>query len=160
MKITDIITAIVSKSYTSAWNRGVSRYALRLLHDLLENGETEYHGSAYDHKRLLNGASDWKEYSYGGCALINDGNIAERLCTPSELRRTDYGRRNPNSRENWLDCQARALRQAVSLFSSVKSWSFKSDLPPDNIAPITAIKIKATTVTAPMWGGLKPHNLH
>lgn len=36
-----------------------------------------------------------------------------RLCTPSELRRTHNGERRPNSREEWLDTQARALYQAA-----------------------------------------------
>lgn len=63
---------------------------------------------------MLNGARDWSEYSYGGCSLIYDGDIAERLCTPGELKRTRHGERRPNSREGWLDVQARALSQACS----------------------------------------------
>ena len=62
--------------------------------------------------QLLNGASDWSQYSWGGCSLIYDGDIAERLCTPSELKKTRNGERRPNSREDWLDVQARALYQA------------------------------------------------
>jgi hypothetical protein len=61
---------------------------------------------------MLNGAQDWDEYSYGGCSLIYNGDIAKRLCTPSELKRKRYGELNPNSRENWLDVQARALFRA------------------------------------------------
>lgn len=115
MKITDIYNDILSRKFRSAWERGVAQYALELLHDLADNGEEEYTGSPYDHRALLNGASCWQEYSEGGCALIYDRDIAERLCTPSELRRSDYGKRNPNSRENWIDCQARALYQAELL---------------------------------------------
>ena len=44
--------------------------------------------------------------------MIYDGDIAERLCCPSELKKTRNGERRPNSREEWLDVQARALRQA------------------------------------------------
>lgn len=115
MKITDIYNDILSRKFRSAWGRGVAQYALELLHDLADNGEEEYTGSPYDHRALLNGASCWQEYSEGGCALIYNRAIAERLCNPSELRRTDYGKRNPNSRENWIDCQARALFQAELL---------------------------------------------
>ena len=61
---------------------------------------------------LLNGAMDWEDYSYGGCSLIYDSQIAERLCTPSELKKKDGGRLEPNSQESWLDVQTRALRQA------------------------------------------------
>lgn len=119
MKITDIIATINAANYRSAWNRGVASYALDLLQDLHESGEEEYTGSPADHRALLNGASCWQEYSKAGCALIFDHSIAERLCSPSELRRTNYGKRNPNSRENWIDCQARALRQAEMLIDSI-----------------------------------------
>lgn len=115
MKISDIYNDILSRKFRSAWGRGVAQYALELLHDLADNGEEEYTGSPYDHRALLNGASCWQEYSEGGCALIYNRDIAERLCNPSELRRTDFGKRNPNSRENWIDCQARALFQAELL---------------------------------------------
>ena len=63
---------------------------------------------------LLNGAADWSQYSWGGCSLIYDGDIAERLCCPSELKKTRNGERRPNSREEWLDVQARALFQAAN----------------------------------------------
>lgn len=60
----------------------------------------------------LNGSRDWSEYSWGGSALVYDGDIAAALCTPSELKKTRNGERRPNSREEWLDVQARALYQA------------------------------------------------
>lgn len=63
---------------------------------------------------MLNGAQDWEQYSWGGSALIYDCDIAERLCCPSELKKTRNGERRPNSREEWLDVQARALYQAAS----------------------------------------------
>lgn len=119
MKIADIYNTILHTNYRSAWARGVAEYALELLHDLADNGEEEYTGSPYDHRALLNGASCWQEYSEGGCALIFDGDIAERLCTPSELRRTNYGKRNPNSRESWIDVQTRALFQAELLINGI-----------------------------------------
>ena len=62
---------------------------------------------------MLNGAQDWNKYSWGGSSLIYDGDIAERLCTPSELKKTRNGERRPNGREEWLDTQARALHQAA-----------------------------------------------
>ena len=97
MKISDIYNEILSRKFRFAWGRGVAQYALVLLHDLADNGEEEYTGSPYDHRTLLNGASCWQEYSEGGCALIFDRDIADRLCTPSELHRIDYGKCNPNS---------------------------------------------------------------
>lgn len=43
--------------------------------------------------------------------MIYDCDIAETLCTPTELKRTKNGQRNPNSREQWLDVQAQAAFQ-------------------------------------------------
>ena len=104
----------------SAWDRGVMQYAEELTAELAENINGGYItleqlATAEGRKAaLLNGAKDWSQYSYGGGALIYDYDIAERLCNPSELKRTRNGERNPNSRETWLDCQARALSQASS----------------------------------------------
>ena len=47
--------------------------------------------------------------------IIYDEDIAKRVCTPSELKKTRNGERRPNSSEEWLDTQARALYQAASL---------------------------------------------
>lgn len=90
-----------------AWSRAVKTYAL----ELLEEVEAEKITAA----ALLNGAEDWHHFSFGGCSLIYDADIAERVCTPSELRRTRGGELPPNRAESWLDCQARALRQAARL---------------------------------------------
>ena len=100
----------------SAWDRGVAKYALDLL-DTVEQwcqyGGAEIPNNRSDLKKIvLNGALTLHEYSYGGLSLIYNEDIAQRLCTPSELKRTRNGERNPNGRESWLDCQARALCQA------------------------------------------------
>ena len=86
--------------------------------EMLEGAECEIASVADLKKELLNGAANWREYSYGGCALIYDSEIAELLCAPSEYRKTREGQRAPNSRETWLDVQARALGQAASLIAS------------------------------------------
>lgn len=62
----------------------------------------------------MNGADGWSDYSWGGSALIYNEDIALRLCTPSELKRTANGSKRPNAREEWLDVQARALYQACA----------------------------------------------
>ena len=102
------IAFIQSYPARSAWSKGVKEYALELLESL--EGE-------YSKEALLNGAQDWSAYSYGGCSEIYDADIAERLCSPSELKRCKGGDLQPNSRESWLDCQARALSQAARLVS-------------------------------------------
>ena len=99
----------------SAWKRGVKEYTDELLDNLEEKAQS-YERLPRNEKELkewlLNGAMDWEDYSYGGCSLIYDSQIAERLCTPSELKKKDGGRLEPNSQESWLDVQTRALRQA------------------------------------------------
>ena len=101
----------------SAWDRGVTAYALDLVEGLEE--ASAYNGRDPEtvqecREWMLNGARDWNQYSWGGSALVYDEDIAERLCTPSELKKTRNGERRPNSREDWLDVQARALYQACN----------------------------------------------
>lgn len=91
----------------SAWDKGVTIYALELIENIDDN-------EIPTKEILLNGARTWSEFSWGGCSLIYNEDIAERLCCPSELKRTRNGERKPNSREEWLDTQARALNQACS----------------------------------------------
>ena len=103
----------------SAWKKGVTIYALEILNDLEEQIDDGYlteeifESPKLLNKAMLNGAKDWNQYSWGGCSLIYDGDIAERLCTPSELKKTRNGERRPNSSEEWLDVQTRALCQAA-----------------------------------------------
>ena len=98
----------------SAWGRGVTDYTEELFESLEENAAYYEVNSSKDlEKAALNGATNWSEYSWGGCSLIYDYDIAKRLCNPSELKRTKDGERRPNSREEWLDTQARALRHAM-----------------------------------------------
>lgn len=106
----------------SAWGRGVNAYALELVEELRERAA--YEGRNPEPGKecrewMLNGAQDWAQYSWGGSSLIYDGDIAERLCTPSELKKTRHGERRPNSREEWLDTQARALTQACNRVARV-----------------------------------------
>jgi hypothetical protein len=91
----------------SAWARGVRAYAADLLQHLDENKLQP------TKENMLNGAQSWSEWACGGCGLVYDADIAERLCSPSELKKTRNGERGPNSRETWLDCEARAVFQAA-----------------------------------------------
>lgn len=108
----------------SAWDKGVTVYAIELVEELKERAA--YEGRNPEPGKecrewMLNGAQDWNQYSRGGSSLIYDGDIAERLYTPSELKKTSHGERRPNSREEWLDTQARALYQASNRVSRLYS---------------------------------------
>lgn len=95
----------------SAWDKGVYDYAFDILEPLgdeLENVNAD---------TLMNGVNTWTAYSYGGCALICDDDIAKRMCTPSEYKK--YLNAGPNSKlsdsDYWLgNVQTRALFQAMA----------------------------------------------
>ena len=114
-KIEEIRKALEERKDRSAWNKGVTVYALELLEVYEERAE--YEGRDAEDKKefrewIKKGADGWEAYSWGGCSLIYNEDIGERLCCPSELKKTRNGERRPNGREEWLDVQARALYQA------------------------------------------------
>lgn len=115
----------------SKWDKAVTEDAIDLLDTVNDHceqvsrkfAETEEGGAAHVNDLFVsrmslinimqNGAESWSAYSWGGCGLIYNADIAEHYCTPSELKKVRGGDRRPNSREEWLDVQARALRQAA-----------------------------------------------
>jgi len=114
-----LLELIEGQKNRGAWSKGVNLYAYELIESTEVSEDFQFTGSKSDIEMLLNGAKDWKQYSEGGCALIYSGDIAERLCTPSELKKTNNGQKDPNKNENWIDCQARALSQARNLISNL-----------------------------------------
>ena len=101
-----LYTRIENQKQVSAWDKGVNLYALELV-EFLQDEDLW----ANNHN-MLNGAEDWGHFSYGGSSLIYNGDIAERLCPPSVFKAKKEGDLPPNSSEEWLDVQARALLQA------------------------------------------------
>ena len=97
----EIEKALEKEKARSAWEIGVIQYAFDILNNMEEGEVTEKH--------LLNGARNWKEYSYGGCALIYDVDICHRLCTLSEIKKTKEGNLRPNKQENWLDVDRKSV---------------------------------------------------
>ena len=122
INLSELSKKIENLNPRSAWSKGVKEYAEELIYKMEEIAD--YNGtpgvisaeSMADFEQiLLNGADNWSAYSYGGSSLIWNEDIAKTLCTPSELKRTKNGQNDPNSRETWMDVQARALRQAFDL---------------------------------------------
>ena len=123
----EVISAIESTNPRSAWDRGVKTYAMEMLEELAESieqgwrGEDDLCNRHMIERALLNGASSWNEYSWGGCSLVYNIDIAKRLCTPSEYKKVSskgeshFELKAPNAREEWLDVQARALFQACNM---------------------------------------------
>ncbi|MGN8905279.1 hypothetical protein ACTND3_02960 [Bacillota bacterium HCP28S3_F12] len=120
--ISEIKKALENRNDRSAWDKGVTLYAFELLDEYEERAKYVKRNaeSRKEFKEwLLNGADNWNAYSWGGSSLIYNGDIAERLCTLSELKRCHDGERRPNRSEEWLDTQARALSQAAHRLSSI-----------------------------------------
>ena len=133
----------------SKWDKAVTEDAIDLLDTVNDHceqvtrkfAETEEGGHAHTLDLFVsrvalmnimkNGAKSWSAYSWGGCGLVYDSDIAEHYCTPSELKKVRGGERRPNSREEWLDVQARALRQAAGraadalIAASLKTYTVK-----------------------------------
>lgn len=106
----------------SAWSRGVKEYALEMVDHLEEYNDGDIpHTMENLNAWLLNGARDWKQASEGGSWLITNEEIAQRLCSPAELKKVAGGRRQPNKRETWIDVQARALHQAAQIVKELGS---------------------------------------
>lgn len=119
MKATDIMTAIESfPAERSAWRRGVRQYAMDLVECLPTSLELT---SENCRETLLNGASSWREWAYGGNGLVYNSDIAKRLCSPSELRKKRGGELEPSLRESWLDVEARAVGQAAAVIKAIVS---------------------------------------
>ena len=109
----ELLRRLEKENPRSAWGKGVKNYAVDLVDELeAEDVPTD---SVELNNLLLSGADSWSAYSWGGSALIYNADIAAALCTPSELKKTKGGERRPNSHEQWLDVQARALAQAAAL---------------------------------------------
>lgn len=113
MIVKELREAINNTKANSAWQKGVKLYAMDILSYFNDDQDIQ------DKQQLLNGAKNWHEYSESGNALIYDCDIAERLCSPSELKRKHGGDLQPNNHEIWLDVQARALYQAAGLILKI-----------------------------------------
>lgn len=108
MKKVELINYIYSATHASAWKRGVIDTAIDMV--CMIDGDYVTVDSPF-----YNGADSALSASYGGVFLIYDVDIARRFCTHSELKRKKGGELPPNSRETWLDLQARAIFQAKQL---------------------------------------------
>lgn len=116
VRISDLYKSVeAAKNGRSKWANGVQYLALSIIGNYADDEP----GAAVDlqdlEATLLNGATNWEAYCYGGLLLISNLEIAERLCSPSELRRCtakDGFLKDPNRREIWMDVQVRAAQQA------------------------------------------------
>ena len=111
------------KKARSRWRVAVVDDSIDLVEQLDSYGEELPKDPTKAEEMLLNGAKDWRAYSYGGLCLISDFDIALHYCTNSEFKRVRLKdgsiRQKANASENWLDVQARALFQACELIKEI-----------------------------------------
>jgi hypothetical protein len=113
-EVRDYITSHQPKR-VSAWGRGVLAEAMDMLDRAEGRGDTL--PTTRVRQYLLDGAESASQYASGGCSLVCDSDIAERYCTPSELRRTRGGELWPSPSESWMDVEARGVESAMGVIA-------------------------------------------
>ena len=125
MKKQDLLKKIENYAFRfeSTYDRACRKYAYEIV-SLLEDEQVDNlkweRYKAFD-VSLLNGASDVFEYSYGGCSLISDFEIASRILTPSAFKRKQRdGYILPPARSrNWFDVQGDAIYRACCIINII-----------------------------------------
>lgn len=115
-KLENARQTLEARTDRSAWQRGVTAYALELLEELTESAANGYITAdqlADRHEireALLNGASDWNAYSWGGSSLIY--NLVIEQPKPPQMP-LEYKIKNsrfwPNSQKPGTFCLCRTL---------------------------------------------------
>lgn len=121
MKIKEVENKLMERKDRSTWDKAITQYALEMLLDLdwYECNENDFDiGSLYRNELeayCLNGAMNWREYSFGGCALCYNYDIKERLYPPSLRDKYVSG-------EKLLFEQSRACRSAyLRIWATIQS---------------------------------------
>lgn len=115
MKTKELLKKVKAVKVRGAWETAVKDDAIDFCDQLIKDFDVQEINRKNLERILLNGAPNWKEYSWGGYGLIYDYDIAKHYCSPSELKMVTLKNgeiRRPNKREEWLDVQARGLFQA------------------------------------------------
>ena len=105
----------LSRTERSCWSRGVAS----LIRDYAEEVLQEHDGETVSNKELFRlwncGNETLRDAVYYGCFDIWNYDIAKRLCTPSQFKKSKEGMRSPNRCETWLDVEYKAIYRAVCL---------------------------------------------
>ena len=105
-------TLTINTSCRSQWERGVEFYAHFLVNNLDDNYLPENIEIDNLYSILLNGASGWHEFAWGGCGQVYNTDIANTLLTPSQRKRITQA--DTINGYHLLDLEARALGQAAN----------------------------------------------
>ena len=124
-----LMGALMTKKPTvGARNKAVWEYGIEVLDSVATNGDDENRELWTQDKLrdlLLNGAFDyykpydeqahWKRYSEGGCSLIWNIEIAQRVCTPNQYKKLEDKINSGDDTHDWIMIQARCLFDAAQL---------------------------------------------
>lgn len=107
------------------WNKATACYADLLLDSYIEickwYADQNEAIPALSLDIVLNGASGWHQYSYYGCALVYDSDIAKVVFTPAQFAKWKQGRKV--TAEPLLDIQARALAAGWGVLKSAQRYA-------------------------------------
>lgn len=136
INLNSLISELTKEKARSYWSRAVQSDAIDMIDRMLSDCDnvvngvfsgtlSEFLASCVNHVGIITDKIESvyscvpyiKESSRGGNWLIYNDDIAEHYCTPSELKKVTHKdgtiRDHANSREDWLDVQARAHYQAL-----------------------------------------------
>lgn len=107
------------------WNKTMAYYADFLLDSYIDickwSADQNEAIPALSLDVVLNGASGWYQYSYGGLALVYDGDIAKVVFTPAQFANWEQGRKVTD--EPMLYIQARALAAGWRVLKYAKIYA-------------------------------------
>lgn len=103
MKRLDIIKRLQERRYVGKFNGAITTYAIEMLEDI---DYIEELNKINCQKLMLNGAENAYKYSESGMSLIYDEDIAQRLATPSQIKKF-------KRYTNWIQMQGRAIELAL-----------------------------------------------
>lgn len=107
------------------WDKATAYYAYFLLDRYIEicrwHADQNEAIPALSLLTVLNGALGWNQYSYHGCALVDDRDIAKLVLTPAQFAKWEQGRKV--TAEPLLDIQARALAAGWRVLKSAQRYA-------------------------------------
>ena len=123
VKLNQILNSLKQmKLQRSKWKRVVHADAIEIISNLIDDGkDCEVKSAKHLESLMLCGAENWKRYSEGcyGVCVPSDVEIACKYSTNTELKLTKCGQKRPNSRETWIEVQARGLFQSYRLATEI-----------------------------------------
>lgn len=115
------------KHARGTYQKAIYQYAFELIDNIADDYTTTADELAHLEsitnlkERALNGASDWNQYSWGGCSLCYNYDILSRLFCPSIAKK--YENADSVGGRHLLDYQANALAKAFAKIKSIIKMS-------------------------------------